>query len=64
MAGAGVEETELGQSFYRRPGGGRKGGTASADELAMMAGMEQTAMRWLGQERGEGTARVQWRGGR
>jgi hypothetical protein len=39
-------------------------GTASADELAMMAGMEQTAMRWLGQARGEGTARVQWRGGR
>jgi hypothetical protein len=26
MAGAGVEETELGRSFYRHPGGGRKGG--------------------------------------
>jgi hypothetical protein len=26
MAGAGVEEMELGWSFYRRPGGGRKGG--------------------------------------
>jgi hypothetical protein len=38
-------------------------GTASADELAMMAGMEQTATRWLGQARGEGTARVQWWGG-
>jgi hypothetical protein len=42
--------------------GGREGegreGTASADELAMMAGMEQTTMGWLGQARGEGTARV------
>jgi hypothetical protein len=46
-----------------REGEGREG-TASADELAMMAGMEQTAMRWLGQARGEGTAQVQWRGGR
>ena len=27
-------------------------GTASADELAMMAGMEQTTMRRLGQARG------------
>jgi hypothetical protein len=37
-------------------------GTASADELAMMAGMEQTA---IGTTRaGEGTARVQWRGAR
>jgi hypothetical protein len=47
--------------------GGREGGvgagTTSADELAMMAGMEQTATGWLGQARGEGTARVQWRGG-
>jgi hypothetical protein len=47
--------------------GGQEGegreGTASADELAMMAGMEQTATGWLGQARGEGTARVQWRGG-
>jgi hypothetical protein len=39
-------------------------GTASADELTMMAGMEQTTMRQLGQARGEGTAWVQWRGGR
>jgi hypothetical protein len=38
-------------------------GMASADELAMMVGMEQTATRWLGQARGEGTAQVQWRGG-
>jgi hypothetical protein len=35
----------------------------SADELAMMAGMEQKATRWLGQARGEGTAPVQWQGG-
>jgi hypothetical protein len=46
-----------------REGEGREG-TTSADELAMMAGMEQTTMRWLGQARGEGTTRVQWRGGR
>jgi hypothetical protein len=46
-----------------REGEGREG-TASADELAMMARMEQTATRWLGKARGEGTARVQWRGGR
>jgi hypothetical protein len=26
MVGAGVEETELGRSFYRCPGEGRKGG--------------------------------------
>jgi hypothetical protein len=45
-----------------REGEGREG-TTSADELAMMAGMEQTATRWLGQARGEGMARVQWRGG-
>jgi hypothetical protein len=45
-----------------REGEGREG-TASADELAMMAGMEQTAMGWLGQARGEGTAWVQWRRG-
>jgi hypothetical protein len=47
--------------------GGREGegreGTASADEPAMMAVMEQTTTRRLGQARGEGTARVQWRGG-
>jgi hypothetical protein len=46
-----------------REGEGREG-TASADELAMMAVMEQAATRWLGQARGEGTARVLWRGGR
>jgi hypothetical protein len=40
-----------------REGEGREG-TASADELAMMAGMEQTATGWLGQARGEGTAQV------
>jgi hypothetical protein len=45
-----------------REGEGREG-TTSADELAMMAGMEQTETGWLGQARGEGTARVQWRGG-
>jgi hypothetical protein len=28
-----------------------------------MAVMAQTAMGWLGQAGGEGTARVQWRGG-
>jgi hypothetical protein len=44
-----------------REGEGREG-TASADELAMKAGMEQTATGWLWQARGEGTARVQWRG--
>jgi hypothetical protein len=32
-----------GDPFYRRPGG-KEGGTASADELAMMAVMEQTTM--------------------
>ena len=39
-------------------------GTASADELAMMAGMALTPieMAWVG--RGEGTGRVQWWGGR
>jgi hypothetical protein len=31
-----------GGPFYRRPGG-KEGGTTSADELAMMAVMEQTA---------------------
>jgi hypothetical protein len=36
-----------------REGEGREG-TTSADELAMMAGMEQTATGWLGQARGEG----------
>jgi hypothetical protein len=46
-----------------REGEGREG-TASTDELAMMAGMEQRTTRWLGQARGEKTARVQWRGGR
>jgi hypothetical protein len=46
-----------------REGEGREG-KASADELAMMAGMEQTTTRWLRQARGEGTAQVQWRGGR
>jgi hypothetical protein len=45
-----------------REGGGREG-TSSADELAMMAGMEQMATGWLGQARGEGTTWVQWRGG-
>jgi hypothetical protein len=53
-----------GGPFYRRPGGEGREGTASADELAMMAGMEQTMTRWLGQARGERMARVQWRGGR
>jgi hypothetical protein len=43
--------------------GEREGGTVSADELAMMAVMEQTTTGWLGHARGEGTARVQWRGG-
>jgi hypothetical protein len=37
-----------------REGGGMEG-TASADDLAIMAGMEQTTI---------GTARAQWRGGR
>jgi hypothetical protein len=50
--------------FYRCPRGEGRERTASTDELAMMAGMEQTATRWLRQARGEGTARVQWRGGR
>jgi hypothetical protein len=45
-----------------RKGEGREG-TTSADEPAMMVVMEQTATGWLGQARGEGTARVQWRGG-
>jgi hypothetical protein len=45
-----------------REGDGREG-TASTDEPAMMAVMEQTATGWLGQARGEGTAWVQWRGG-
>jgi hypothetical protein len=39
-------------------------GTASADELAMMAGMEQRAIGTARAGEGEGTARVQWRGGR
>jgi hypothetical protein len=50
----------LGGPFYRRLGGGRKGGDG---EPAMMAVMEQTATGRLGQARGEGTARVQWWGG-
>jgi hypothetical protein len=45
-----------------REGEGREG-TTSADEPAMMAVMDQTTTGWLGQARGEGTARVQWRGG-
>jgi hypothetical protein len=48
--------------FYRRLGGGGEG-TESADEPAMMAVTKQTTTGWLGQARGEGTARVQWRGG-
>jgi hypothetical protein len=36
--------------------------TASTGELAMMAGMGLTPMRWLGQAGGEGTAQAQWRG--
>jgi hypothetical protein len=44
-----------------REGGGRR--DDNADELAMLAVMAQTATGWLGQARGEGTARVQWRGG-
>jgi hypothetical protein len=42
-----------GGPFYRRPGRGKGGGTASADELAMMVVMAQTATGRLGQaERG------------
>jgi hypothetical protein len=52
-----------GRPFYRWSGRGKEGGTAGADELAMMAVMEQTMTGWLGQARGEGTARVQWRRG-
>jgi hypothetical protein len=36
--------------------------TASIGELAMMAGMVLTSMRWLGQAGGEGSAQAQWRG--
>jgi hypothetical protein len=47
--------------------GGREGegreGTASTVEPTVMAVMEQTATGWLEQARGEGTARVRWRGG-
>ena len=36
--------------------------TASTGELAMMAGMALTPMRWLGQAGVEGTAQAQWWG--
>jgi hypothetical protein len=39
-------------------------GTASTDELAMMAGMAITSIETARVGGGEGTARVQWRGGR
>jgi hypothetical protein len=39
-------------------------GTASTDELAMMAAMELTAIGTARADKGEGTARAQWRGGR
>jgi hypothetical protein len=38
------------------------GETVSTGELAMMAGMVLTPMRWLGQAGGEGSAQAQWRG--
>jgi hypothetical protein len=51
-------------SFIGTQEGEGREGTTSADKLTMMVGMAQTATRWLGQARGEETARVQWRGGR
>jgi hypothetical protein len=39
-------------------------GTASTDELAMMAGMALTSIETAQVGGGEGMARVQWRGGR
>jgi hypothetical protein len=61
---SGVVEQGLGRTLFigDREGEGREG-TASTDEPAMMAVMEQTATGRLGQARGEGTARVQWWGG-
>jgi hypothetical protein len=43
-----------GGPFYRRPGRGKGGETASADELAMMVVMAQTATGRLGQAGGGG----------
>jgi hypothetical protein len=44
----------MGDPFYRRPGRGKGGGVASADELAMTVVMAQT---------GDGTARAGGAGG-
>jgi hypothetical protein len=51
-----------GGSFYRRSGEEGMEETASTGELAMMAGMVLTPMRWLGQAGGEGSAQAQWQG--
>jgi hypothetical protein len=59
MAGAGVEGTGLGRVLFLAPGRGRgMEGTASTDELAMMAGMTLTSIetaRVGGGGGGEGT---------
>jgi hypothetical protein len=45
MAGAGVEGTGLGRVLFLAPGRGRgMEGTASTNELAMMAGMTLTSI--------------------
>jgi hypothetical protein len=64
MAGAGVEGSGLAVPFIGAREGERDGGDGELRRASMMAGMEQTVMRRLGQAEDEGTARAQGRDGR
>jgi hypothetical protein len=61
-AGAGVECSGSAVPFIGAREGERDGGDGELRRASMMAGMEQTATRRLGQAEDEGTARAQWRG--
>jgi hypothetical protein len=62
MAGAGVEGSGSAAPFIGAREGERDGGDDELRRASMMAGMEQTATRRLGQAEDEGTARAKWRG--
>ena len=62
MAVAGVEGSGSAIPFIGAQEGERDGGDGELRRASMMAGMEQTAMRRLGQAEDEGMARAQWRG--
>jgi hypothetical protein len=61
-AGAGVECSGSAAPFIGAREGERDGEDGELRRASMMAGMEQTATRRLGQAEDEGTARAQWRG--